>query len=192
MGRVGANDPFLASDGSFFWATKGRKNERFRIEHASLDIDYEIVSSRVLPIDAGDDDVAQPHAVGSSLYYTRGDASAPRYGIWQATLGADDSVFAPRELSELRTGDNDIVWKPVVTADELTMVYALGDDYDDTTVVVSRRASVAERWGIPAPLTELDSTGPEAPTWLSPDGCQLWFESSRNGSQQLYVATRPR
>lgn len=191
--RAGGNDPFLASDGSFFWATKEKKNDRFRIEHATLDNNYDVVTSRPLALDAGGDDVAQPHVVGTTLYFARGDAGAPRYRIWQATLGANDAVVNPRELAELRTGNNEIVWKPVVSKDELTMFYATGREYDETTIVVARRERVIDAWGFPAPLTELGTGGlPEAPTWLSPDGCQLWFESHRGGTQQLYVATRPK
>lgn len=191
--RAGANDPFLASDGSFFWATKEKKGDRFRIEHATLDNNYDIVTSRPLAIDADGDDVAQPHVVGTSLYYTRGNAGEPRYRIWQATLGPGDAVSNARELSELRTGENDIVWKPVVSKDELTMFYAIGGDYDETTIVVAHRDRVIDAWGTPAPLIELGKAGlPEAPTWISPDGCQLWFESHRDLTQQLYVATRPK
>jgi hypothetical protein len=60
---------------------------------------------------------------------------------------------------------------------------------------MTRRATTTVPWGTPVQVTELDTPGADNPTWISPDGCRLYFESNEGpgGAQpwyDLFVAAR--
>ena len=84
---------------------------------------------------------------------------------------------------------------PVVTPDELTLFFGSTrpggtGDYD---IYEARRAAVADGFGAPVELKALNSAGADVPTWISPDGCNLYFTRQEPGAgYQLYVATRGR
>jgi hypothetical protein len=77
---------------------------------------------------------------------------------------------------------------PVVAANELTIYVAGRGDIWKAT-----RAAKTDNFGEPAKVTELDSdTTREEPSWVSGDGCDLYFSSNRAGAtgSDLYVAHR--
>jgi Tol biopolymer transport system component len=51
------------------------------------------------------------------------------------------------------------------------------------------RTSTADGFGAPVNLAVLNTAEPEWPSWISPDGCQLYVTRG-TGSYDLYVATR--
>jgi hypothetical protein len=84
---------------------------------------------------------------------------------------------------------------PVVSADELTMYVAFGVPSGTAVgaadIWVAHRESVDAGFGVPQLLAELQSAGHDTPTWLSPDGCRLYFVSDKDGTPgRLYVARR--
>jgi Tol biopolymer transport system component len=85
---------------------------------------------------------------------------------------------------------------PVVSQDELTLYFAStrpapeprsgeGDIYQAT------RASPQDAFGEPKFVTELNTIDPESPSWISADGCDLYFTRyTPANSLELAVATR--
>ena len=58
---------------------------------------------------------------------------------------------------------------------------------------VAWRASTADRFSLPTPLTDLNTAADERDPWLSPDGTLFYFTSDRgNGVLQIYEATASR
>jgi sarcosine oxidase delta subunit len=45
-------------------------------------------------------------------------------------------------------------------------------------------------FGPPEPVDELNTNGVDHATWLSPDGCRIYMRSDRNGTDDVFVATR--
>jgi Tol biopolymer transport system component len=75
---------------------------------------------------------------------------------------------------------------PVVSADERTMYFGtarINQGYS-TQIWVAQRASSTSSFRAPTLVTELAAAGTyhDYPSWLSPDGCRLYFTSSRVGS----------
>lgn len=81
---------------------------------------------------------------------------------------------------------------PAVTPDEL-LAYVQTSITDDagsgTTIFVSSRGSTATPWPTPTVVAELRSAE-SIPTWVSADGCRLYFSSNRSGNWDLWVAER--
>lgn len=82
---------------------------------------------------------------------------------------------------------------PVVTLDELTLFFAStrpgGAGYYD--IYEARRSTSADGFGEPIALASLNTAEADTPTWISPDGCDLYFTRFEpSAGRQMYVATR--
>jgi hypothetical protein len=88
----------------------------------------------------------------------------------------EPGTFEPLGLSGTR---------PVPTRDELTLYFARS-----LTIVVSTRASTSDAFGSPEAVG-VDVSGNGAPSWISPDGCRLYFDPWFDDLADLYVAERP-
>lgn len=55
----------------------------------------------------------------------------------------------------------------------------------------SQRSRVTDPFAPPALVTELQASGNQFPTWLSPDGCRLYIDSNAAGNgDDIFVAER--
>jgi len=65
----------------------------------------------------------------------------------------------------------------------------------DANIWRAQRSSTTSPFGAPTLVTELNSELDDEPSWLSSDGCTLYFSSNRAGSSggyDIFVATRPK
>lgn len=131
-----------------------------------------------------------------SLFVNGGDPATDASG---SDADSDEMTFGAarliEELSVSSAADDD----PSLTGDLLQIFFnsdrnggAGGGD-----IWTAQRADAAAQWGIPEPVTELNSTGTETTPDVSADGFTIYFASDRpttgklNGNRNLYVATRP-
>jgi Tol biopolymer transport system component len=111
------------------------------------------------------------------------------------TTKSGGSFSAPNIVSgvDLDSANND--GAPVLTPDELTLYFTsnrMGGaaDYD---IYVATRSTVADGFREAMPLTSLNTTGYDTPSWISADGCVLYFTRREpNVGTQLYFSTRGR
>lgn len=111
--------------------------------------------------------------------------------IWTAAA-ADGGFAAPVMVNSLSSNaaDNGVV----LTRDGLWAYVSsnrtdLGSSgsYD---IFVAHRSTISDGFGTPTNATELNGSGSERANWISWDNCRLYFESSRSGSQDLFLATK--
>jgi Tol biopolymer transport system component len=55
---------------------------------------------------------------------------------------------------------------------------------------VSERPDASAPWGAPTPMNELNTASNEGDPWVSPNGRVMYFSSDRDGTSNLYKATR--
>jgi hypothetical protein len=81
---------------------------------------------------------------------------------------------------------------PAVTPDELTLVFYSNRVNPRFDAYEARRSSTVDDFSTPRALDELNSSGTTtAPTWISADGCVLYFTRAvPNTPGQIYVAMR--
>jgi streptogramin lyase len=133
---------------------------------------------------------------GEALYFVSSrPGTAGPYDIYVSMRRADGSYDTPQAVSEV----NSTGWEsnPVLTPDGLR-IYWSSDRTDgggtSRDIWTATRASTSDPFGNLARVPELNSDYAESPNWISPDGCKIYFMSTRPGGpggQDIWEATRP-
>jgi len=98
---------------------------------------------------------------------------------------------APAVITGLVGGD--IFADAFLSDDGLTMFYAAARGTAKPDLFVAWRATTADRFSLPTPLSDLNTAADERDPWLSPDGTMFYFTSDReNGVLQIFEATARR
>jgi hypothetical protein len=132
-------------------------------------------------------------ASGKSIYFVTSRGGS--IDIYSAAAKGD--TFGEFEgpsadpLKAVNTGDTEN--KPTPSSDELKLFYGkrVGTAKDD--IWLATRASADAPFAAGSAVPELNSESSDAPTWLSPDGCRLYFISNRPGGpgkSDVYLAER--
>jgi hypothetical protein len=126
-----------------------------------------------LPI-ATDAEETTPYVTpaGDALYFSRFESG--RYLVHRVALpavaltevGALDPASAPPGGA----------LNPVVTSDELTLYFASPNAKGDLDIWVATHAKKGERFVDARMISELRSAQNDTPSWISPDGCVLYFD----------------
>jgi hypothetical protein len=138
------------------------------------------------------------NATGDKIYFSSG--SRPD------TTGGADLYFAPVDgsgnvgeaqilIGAVNTSQNEQV--PSVTKDELTLYFCRSNGTDND-IYIATRADASSPWGAGSAVPGYATTGvEEVPTWVSPDGCDLYFYDNGSdmpdaqGADDLYEMVRP-
>jgi hypothetical protein len=125
---------------------------------------------------------------GDTLYFARSTAQPDLFAA-TAHSGVFDVISS---LNELNTSANER--SPVISADGQTIFWAsnrtdLGakGDYD---IYTATRANNSATFDHVHNIAELNSSRYEAPNWISPDGCRLYFQQFDGNTYSIYVAHR--
>jgi WD40-like Beta Propeller Repeat len=185
-------NPAITADGlTLFFAQyrAGTDNDIFQASRSATSADF--TNPHLAPnVNTAASEV-QPYITrdGTTMYFVRTVAAS------QTVLRAVGSVTAgftsPSVVSELDGPTNDS--DPVVSADGLTLYW--GSDrpggLGDVDVWQAKRNSTSAAFGLLAPVASVNTSGFDAPTDVSADGCRLYLTSLRNGRTGIYVAARP-
>jgi hypothetical protein len=81
---------------------------------------------------------------------------------------------------------------PVLTPDRLHIYFASNREGGSSKIFEARRASDTEPFRDVSAIAELEVAGGQSrPTWVSDDGCTLYFSSERGGNgMRLYRSMR--
>jgi len=130
----------------------------------------------------------------SQIFFSRIDqgTSTPYVSVADIQGGAFANVRAAEGLSSSDGND-----RPVVSDDGLTIYFSSrrSSTASDANIWRAQRSSTTSPFGAPTLVTELNSELDDEPSWLSPDGCTIYFSSNRAGSSggyDVFVATRPK
>jgi Tol biopolymer transport system component len=132
---------------------------------------------------------------GRVLYFASNRVTEDSTDIYRAPWSdssGDAGGDPPAPVTELNTSFSEVA--PVVTPDDLTIYFGSdrtdGNAQGDYDVWMATRTSVSEPFSAPVDVTELDSPSYDVPTFVTRDGCTLYFSSTRDGALMAYVATR--
>jgi hypothetical protein len=187
------NDPTVTGDVLTLYFSSDRAGSNgldiWAATRGSLTSDFVAQSPLASPINSDQDD-SQAYVMpdGFTLYFasTRNSSSelfrATRTGATPFTL---DMMAFPSTINDFNDSED-----PVVTLDELTLFFSSART-GNTDVFVATRASTSVPFGTPTALSSVNSVATDHPTWISDDGCRLYIDSDRDGSRDIFVATRP-
>lgn len=110
--------------------------------------------------------------------------------LYRSTRTGPASFARPARITELSTGAEE--GDPVLSADALTLYYRSNvvTTIAGFNIFVSTRSNVSDPWGAPMLVPDVNSALDDGPSSLSPDGCRLYMSSDRNGTNDIFVATR--
>lgn len=112
-----------------------------------------------------------------------GEGGGVVFGPWSTP------VLVPN-INDLTADDDD----PSFTADLLEL-YFNSERGADSNVWMSKRATIADPWGTPEPVVEVNTASLDGNPVVAPDGLSLWLSTRRDGQpptdRDIYVSTRP-
>ncbi|MBX3198923.1 MAG: PD40 domain-containing protein [Labilithrix sp.] len=111
--------------------------------------------------------------------------------IVSASRARADS-FEPSAEVDLHTPDGGSDDAPVISSDGLTLYFSStrGATNNTSDIWVARRAAESAPWKTPEPMTSLNTASVDAPSWLSPDGCELYFDRFVTAGYRIFRARR--
>ena len=127
-----------------------------------------------------------PTPDGQVLYFVGGTGPFQDH-IYRAL--ASNAFGSPSEVSELATATGE--GSAVPTADDQGLYYAKfvgGANFD---IWLATRPTPSGAYTNMAAVAGINSNGNDQPSWVSPDGCRIYFFSDRDGAYQLYSASKP-
>lgn len=178
----------LTGDGltAYLVTDQGAANNMYVATRASSLVGFGTPKLMPPPIVSGTQPFVTPD--GKALYYTD-ETTGPKYKITRAALGPPPTVAAvPISVPSLDVGI------PVINPTE-TLIYFSAFDHTNFLsydIWTAKRATASDAWSTPTAVTELNTAGFEAPSWVSPDGCALYLtRASSGGDWDIYVARKP-
>jgi hypothetical protein len=126
---------------------------------------------------------------GLQLLFTRAEVGMGVQELWLArrdAVGASWNEPESLPINDPSMKDSD----PVFSPDGLEVWWVHGVTATDHDLYFARRGAPDEPFAAPTPAVELNSTAFEGDPWLSADGREIVFFSTRTGERLLYRATR--
>ena len=131
-------------------------------------------------------------ATGTALYFSSIMRPGAGMGdVWRADL---DASFTPSAPADVIGGVNTAAPEdaPAVTGDELQIF--MRRDTPNPDIYTASRTSIVDGFGAATSVDGVSVAGvDEAPNWVSPDGCDLYFHSNAPGGvggADLYMLAR--
>ena len=79
--------------------------------------------------------------------------------------------------------------RPVVTPNQLTMYFGSPSTRADLDIWITERKALTDPFGAPVLVDAASTQGEDFPSWISPDGCRLYFDAGIT-KRDLFVAER--
>jgi hypothetical protein len=127
---------------------------------------------------------ADPFVTDEGLYFARG-------GDIHFAAGSGDSFGRAAPILAIASAARDD--SPVVSADREVLYWASDrGNVDGASDVWMARRESAGLYGAPELVPGDLGEGSNAPSWESPDGCALYFTTTRTGQSEIWVGRRER
>lgn len=122
---------------------------------------------------------------GTMVVFERLDEPFP---LWFSTIAPPNPWVMPRALTEFADGPMR-AHSPMLSTDKLT-IYFHASNGTNLDLYEAHRASITDPFGPPTPLPGVNTDADERDPWVSSDGKELFFASSRNGGSTIWHAQR--
>lgn len=129
---------------------------------------------------------------GNELFYTSDQNGVNKPRLYHATRNGAE-FGNPQKLQELADGSDGDEEAITVSKDGLTIFFGStrSGGLGDLDIWTAHRASRSEKFTGITHVNNVSSSAIEWPSYVSADGCRLYFGSERDGNGNLWVASRP-
>jgi hypothetical protein len=195
----GPFSPILTNDGLTIYFGNGP----FGSEHvwtatrASTTVDFSAPALVAAPVNqdgggTGEDWPTWISPDGTTLYIVSNRAGGSGRDIWMSTRAGTGAFSVPTNVTELNSAN--IEQGVILTPDGLQAFLTRGPCGSAERIYYSKRPSVGAGFSSPVEITELNVADCESASWVTPDGCTIYFSgysyADGGGSHSIYVATR--
>jgi len=183
-------DPSLATDGSVFVFRHNIPGDELwtarRVDAVTFASPLPMTNINLPSVDQ------QPYVLGAAeaLVFSS-DRNGANFDLWLSTRTG--SVFGtPVRLVDLNLGGS-AEGDPVLSSDGLTIYFRsnrAGGPGQFDIYAATRISKTALAFEPPVLVPNINSPVDDGPSWISPDGCRLYLSSDRDGTIDIFVATR--
>jgi hypothetical protein len=186
-----SDDPTLTGDELeiYFNSNRDGTGDIFMSTRASI-ADAWSTPQTVVPLSSPsyNENTPEVSADGLELYFIRDTTASGDVYVSTRALRTD-AWSTPTFVPELTTVYGDA--SPTLTADRLTMYLANDGGTNGFEVYRATRNSLTSAWSAPAPVSELSSAAFDSDAFVTTDGTELYWSSTRNATKSaLWHATR--
>lgn len=163
---------------------QGAADNMYKATRASSLVAFNLPTKMPQPVVNG----RQPYVLpdGSALYYS--DSTTKK--LARTPL----PTLAPQAINLTVPGGKSY-GIPVVNASETIMYFSVWDEgvFGSYDIWVTTRATSADAWGTPVPVTELNTVEFDTPSWISADGCTFYYTHApaSGANWDIWVAKKP-
>ncbi len=188
---TGGNDraPFVTADGAILYFATDEAGEG---DFYSVDIERDIplaAPERFDELSSASADTALSFATDHLEAYFASERGGSGTEIYRARRPAQPAPFLGEALvAALSSAEGS--WSPHIAESDRALYFARGEAGTRDLYVAYRASIDDETFGPPARLAELSSDGDDLSPALTADGLTIVFASDREGSMNLYYATR--
>jgi hypothetical protein len=134
----------------------------------------------------------QPFILGAAdaLVFSS-DRNGANFDLWLSTR-TGSTFGTPVRLADLNLGGS-AEGDPVLSSDGLTIYFRsnrAGGPGQFDIYASTRSTTATTTFGPPILVPNINSPVDDGPSWISPDGCRLYLSSDRDGTNDIFVATR--
>lgn len=182
--------PTVTADGLTLFFSTGSSPEIWQAKRATTSAEFGAPAAVANVNVVGNQGTPYVRPDGSALYFSGG---IPKLHLYRSTSAG--GVFGPPEALTTLTSVGD-EFDPVTNQSDL-VIYFASSRADPSAkggldIWMSRRTSTSEPFPAPTNVSELNTGGWDAPSWLSDDECTLYLIADRNGTKDVFVTTRPK
>lgn len=169
-------EPRVTADGLALFATSKAGGGPFRVTWSKRDnTSVAFGALQAVPVINGTTNDSDPFISpdGRVLYFSSDRGGT--YALYRSTQTG--GVFSTPELvNGVKLDTVYMELTPVVSEDELTLYFGSSrPGKGSIDMYQAGRAAVQDAFGEPIALSELNTLDPELPSWISADGCELYF-----------------
>lgn len=172
-------------------STSGATYDLYRSTQSAVDAGFQAGVNLSISV-AGKNDL-DPYlsADDQTLYFASDRGSS--YTLYRAPHSGGNVFGAATVVSELSSGVADS--HPVISADGLWIYWSsqrvdIGGHKGGDDVYVAHRTTVPGTFVQITNVTELNTVDNEMPSWISPDGCRLYFARKAASTSDIWLAER--
>ena len=134
----------------------------------------------------------QPYVLGAAeaLVFSS-DRNGANFDLWLSTR-VGNLFGTPVRLLDLNLGGS-AEGDPVLTSDGLTIYFRsnrAGGPGQFDIYAATRSSTATTTFSPPMLVPNINSAVDDGPSWISPDGCRIYLSSDRDGTNDIFVATR--